>query len=94
VMAKYLSSTPTDLKSWIELAAIRMAMNRKDTALAALQTAVKKGGEPIRNLLRKDVRFKPLWTDPRFKTLVPPAATKRLPFSSVPKPAGSGGLSF
>ena len=93
VLAKYLGEKPADLKGWLNLAALRVSLGRKDKALDALQQAVNKGGSPIRNVLRKDPRFRPLWNDPRFQRMVPAAAG--LPFGAAPKPAGGfGGLSF
>ena len=95
VLVKYLGEKSDDLKSWLDLAAVRTSMGRKDKALEALSEVVEKGGEPIRNVLRKDPRFKPLWNDPKFQKLVPPASTKRLPFGAAPQPAkGFGSLSF
>lgn len=85
VLVKHLGAKPDDLRVWVELAAIRTSMGRKDKALEALQQAVEKGGEPIRNVLRKDQRFKSFWTDPKFQQLVPPTVKKPIPF---------GGLSF
>ncbi len=95
VLVKYLGGKPDDLSAWIELAALRTSLGRKDKAFEALQAVVEKGGEPIRNVLRKDQRFKPLWNDPKFQALVPPASASRLPFGAAPQPAGGfGGLSF
>ncbi len=95
VLVKYLREKPDDLKIRIELAAIQTSAGRKDKALETLQIAVEKGGEPIRNLLRKDLRFRPVWNDPEFQKLVPPPSAKRLPFGAAAQPAGEfGGLSF
>ena len=79
VLLKYIEARPADLPVLIELAAVRVALGRPGPALEALQTAVSRGGEPIRAVLRRDTRFQPLWNDPRFQSLVPhPSA--RLPF--------------
>jgi len=95
VLAKAVGEKPDDLKAWLDLAAVRTSMGRKDKALESIQTAIEKGGEPIRNVLRKDPRFKPLWNDPKFQKLVPPPSAKRLPFGAAPQPAGGfGGLSY
>jgi hypothetical protein len=94
VLLKYLSARPDDLGVQIEMAAVRVALGRTGPALETLKAAVEKGGEPIRAVLRKDARFQPLWNDARFQTLVPPmpAATRRLPFETVPQTSGPSGL--
>jgi len=95
VLAKAVGEKPDDLKSWVDLAAVRVGMKKNSRAIDALQKAVEKGGEPIRNVLRKDSRFQPLWNDSKFQKLVPPPSGKRLPFGAAPQPAGGfGGLSF
>ncbi len=95
VLSKAVSEKPDDLKSWVDLAAVRTSMGRKVNAIEALQKAVEKGGEPIRNVLRRDQRFQSLWNDPTFQKLVPPPSAKRLPFGAAPKPvSGFGGLSY
>jgi len=95
VLMKILAEKPDDLKSWLELAAVRTASNQKDSAIDALQKMVEKGGDPLRNVLRKDLRFRPLWNDPRFQKLVPQPTQKRFPFGSAPEPSGGfGSLPF
>ncbi len=96
VFIKYLEAKPDDLAVQIELAAVRLALGRPGPAFETLKGAVEKGGEPIRAVLRKDMRFQPLWNDARFQALVPPQpATSglRLPFGTA-QPSGLGGLSF
>jgi thioredoxin-like negative regulator of GroEL len=91
-LISYLQAKPDDLRAQIELAAIRIMLGRTDQALQTIQTAVGKGGEPIRAVIRKDQRFRPLWNDPRFQAIVPPS-TPRLPFGAASQPAGGfGGL--
>jgi len=95
VLAKAVGEKPDDLKAWLDLAAVRVGMKQNSRAIEALQKAIEKGGEPIRNVLRKDPRFKSLWNDPKFQKMVPPPAAKRLPFGAAPQPAGGfGGLSY
>ncbi len=95
VFIKYLADKPDDLRIQIELAAVRIELKRFDQAIETIKGAVEKGGEPIRTVLRKDVRFQPLWGDVRFQALVQPAAG-RLPFGALSQPSngGLGGLLF
>ncbi|HKL20222.1 MAG TPA: tetratricopeptide repeat protein, partial [Tichowtungia sp.] len=84
VLTQYLSQKPEDSRVWVELAAIRIANNRTDPALAAIQKAVEQGGTAIRSVLQKDARFRPLYNHPRFRSLVPPAAPKKqIPFNTL-----------
>jgi hypothetical protein len=89
----YLKSKPDDLQSQVELAAVRLTLGRLDQALTTLRTVVEKGGEPIRAMIRKDMRFQPLWNDARFQAIVPPTVA-RPPFGAMPQSPGLGGLSF
>jgi thioredoxin-like negative regulator of GroEL len=93
VIITYLKSKPDDLQSQVELAAVRLTLGRLDHALTTLKTAVEKGGEPIRAMIRKDMRFQPLWNDARFQAIVPPTVA-RPPFGAMPQSPGLGGLSF
>jgi tetratricopeptide (TPR) repeat protein len=93
VLARYLQQKPDDLRSWLELASLRLTMNRISPALDAIANAVEKGGEPIRNVLRRDNRFQPLWNNPRFQQLVPPPSARGLPFGGS-STGGLGGLTF
>ncbi|MGE4489161.1 MAG: DUF2723 domain-containing protein [Kiritimatiellales bacterium] len=93
VLARYLQQKPDDLRSWLELASLRLTMNRISPALDAIANAVEKGGEPIRNVLRRDNRFQPLWNNPRFQQLVPPPSMRGLPFGGS-STGGLGGLTF
>ena len=93
VIITYLKSKPDDLQVQVELAAVRLTLGRLDQALTTLRTVVEKGGEPIRAMIRKDMRFQPLWNDARFQAIVPPTAA-RPPFGAMPQSPGLGGLSF
>jgi thioredoxin-like negative regulator of GroEL len=97
VFLKYLEAKPDDLRIQVELAAVRTVLGRKDPALQTIKTAVDKGGDPIRSVIRKDMRFQPLWNDVRFQALVPPLSNSGLPvpFGAMPPSGGGpGGLSF
>ncbi len=84
VIVYSLKKNPQDTSLWITLAANRMALNRQNAALDAIASAVKYGGEPIRNILRKDEQFQSLWGNERFRKLVPPpSANRRLPFKNT-----------
>jgi predicted Zn-dependent protease len=84
VMTHYLKGNPEDIRIWIELAVARIHQGKTETALDAVAEAVKRGGEPVRNTLRHDERFQPLWNNSRFRQLVPPPATRGLPFGTAP----------
>ncbi len=93
-LRSYLEAKPDDLRAQIELAAVRIMLGRTDQALQTIRTAVGKGGEPIRAVIRKDQRFRPLWNDPRFQAIVPPS-TSRQPFGAASRhPSGLGDLPF
>jgi tetratricopeptide (TPR) repeat protein len=94
---KYLEAKPEDLRIQVELAAVRLKLGRVDSALQTIRSAVDKGGEPIRAVIRKDMRFRPLWNNARFQALVPPSSTlgAGTPVGAAPQAAGGlGGLSF
>lgn len=84
VMVHYLSVKPTDSRVWIELAVVRMTLNQADRSLDAIEKAVETGGDSARALLLKDTRLRPLYNNPRFRTLVPPpAAMKPMQFNKL-----------
>jgi len=85
VLTKYLSAKPEDVRVWIEMAAIRLARNRGSQSLAAIENAVKHGGDAARAQLIKDVRFRPLYNNQRFQSLVPPprAPKKAIPLDNL-----------
>ncbi len=93
VITMYLKVKPDDLQVQVELAAVRLTLGRVDQALTTLRMVVEKGGEPIRAMIRKDMRFQPLWNDARFQAIVPPTVA-RPPFGAMPQSSGLGGLSF
>lgn len=88
-LQRYLTKQPGDIKRRIELAAVQTMLNKKDAALASLRKAVENGGEPARNLIRKDRRFAGLHNDPAFQKLVP---KRPQPGSPLSIPSGMEGL--
>ena len=91
VLVSYLKAKPDDLRAQIELAAVRVVTGRTGLALENIRTAVEKGGEPIRAMVRKDMRFQPLWNDMRFQAIVPPSAPATnlgSPFGMAPQAPG------
>jgi thioredoxin-like negative regulator of GroEL len=79
VLTHYLSATPADTRVWIELAVIRLTRGQTGPALEALETAVNKGGDSVRALVAQDARFRPLYGNGRFRTLIPPQAPVKKP---------------
>jgi len=84
VLTKYLAEKPDDTRVWIELAVICQTRNRTTPALDAIEKAVGQGGDAVRALLLKDTRFRPLYNNKRFCTLVPaPAPKKKMQFDKL-----------
>ena len=69
-LAMYAESTPSDMQGWLDLAAVRVALHRNETALVAVQRAVSVGKETAIAALRADSRFEPLRTTPQFQKMV------------------------
>ncbi len=77
VLAHYLSAKPDDSRVWIELAVVRITRGRTTQALDAIETAIQKGGDAVRTQVLQDARFRPLHSNSRFRTLIPPPAPKK-----------------
>lgn len=71
VLEKRLRLQPSDVDLQYEIAAIQGACQRVEPALKYLESAVKAGGEPIRQRARHDNRWDPLRDRPVFQRLVP-----------------------
>jgi len=69
---RYLQKEPANPRIWVDLAAVCIANNRTAESLQALQQAIQIGGEPVRDVARKDRRFDSLRENEEFKKLVPP----------------------
>ena len=73
-LVRYTTLQPNDPNGWIELGGVRLALGKPDDAMAALQNAVRAGGQPVRDQLRQDNRFAGLHPRPDFQQLVAPQA--------------------
>jgi predicted Zn-dependent protease len=71
-LEKYLARKPGDPRRWIDLAAVQAHLGRTNECMQSLRRAVQIGGEPARDIVRKDRRFDPVRPMPEFNTLVPP----------------------
>ena len=80
---------PSDYKTWIELAAANLGARKAQESVNALARAVQNGGEPAREILRKDPRFNAIRSSQAFQTLVPAKAAAR-PTSGLNFPFGGG----
>ena len=75
-LERYLQKEPSNPRVWIDLAAAHATLQRSKEALAALRKAVELGGEPVRDIARKDRRFESIRETPDFKALVPPVQAR------------------
>ena len=92
IFTNYLRANPDDLTVRIELAAARLAGGKTDAALSTISEIVTRGGEPARNILRRDARFQTLWNNPRFQSLVPPRPASAIPGGGLPGSFNNFGL--
>ena len=70
-LERYLQREPGNLKVWVDLAAVLANIQKTNEALSALRKAVEMGGDPVRDIARKDGRFDPIRQMPEFKALIP-----------------------
>ncbi len=75
---RYLARERSDPRAWLELAAVHLQNGRQDAALQAVRQAVQSGGEPFKDVLRKDGRLEGLYGNEAFQRLVAPTAQRRL----------------
>ncbi len=73
-LKQYTSAQPGDPQGWANLAALQLVLNKRGEMWVSLGKAVEAGGEPARNMLRKDRRFDPVRNTREFQQLVPPVA--------------------
>ena len=67
----YVAREPSNPQAWLQLAAVQVGNKRLSKALQSLKHSIDTGGEPIRELARKDSRFDAIRNSSQFKTLVP-----------------------
>jgi len=58
---RYLRRKPHDVDTWLELAAVRLALKQHAPARAALRRALAIGGPPVYERTRRNPRFARLW---------------------------------
>ncbi|VGO21037.1 protein O-mannosyl-transferase family [Pontiella sulfatireligans] len=73
-LKKYTALKPKDMQGWTNLAALQLVLNKPADMWVSLKKCIDVGGEPARNMLRKDKRFNPLRNTKEFQKLVPPPA--------------------
>ncbi len=69
-LEKYLERVPSDMNGWVDMAALRIAQQKPNELIKALQTATRIGGEAAVERLRTDTRFDPIRQTPAFRQLV------------------------
>lgn len=79
-LRRYTEREPRNPQIWMDLAAVLNVRQQTEEALKTLRHAVELGGEPLRDLIRRDPRFDSLRQHPEFRAIVPP-----------PVPGTSGG---
>jgi tetratricopeptide (TPR) repeat protein len=81
-LRRYLQSSPSEFRAWIEVAYAKLMQNKPDDSMAALKQALRTGGEGARAIFREDPRFFALRQKPEFQKLaLPPPQLNTLPTS-------------
>jgi tetratricopeptide (TPR) repeat protein len=70
-LTRYTVLKPKDPQGWINLAALKMVMNKRAEVFEMLRQAVDCGGEPARNIIRSDKRFDPIRQAPEYQKIIP-----------------------
>ncbi|MBI2441075.1 MAG: DUF2723 domain-containing protein [Lentisphaerae bacterium] len=78
---RYLQRQPGDPRGWLEMACAQVQMTQNDRALQSLRQAVACGGEPLKDVIRKDNRLDPLRGMESFQKLV---QSSQQPFMPLP----------
>ncbi len=71
-LERYLARDPSNPRVWIDLAAVHTALQRTNDAVNDIRRAVEIGGEPARDIIRKDRRFDAIRENAEFKAVIPP----------------------
>ncbi len=66
----YTEGVPADVRGWIDLGSIRLALRKNDQAFEALRQAVTIDRDTALKALREDPRFVPFRANPAFKQLI------------------------
>ncbi|MDO9540707.1 MAG: DUF2723 domain-containing protein [Kiritimatiellia bacterium] len=83
----YLARERSDPRVWHELGCVQIAIGQPSNAIHSLQQAVAIGGEPIKDVLRKDQRLEPLRASEAIQKLLAPAAQQKFtPFPGIIPP--------
>ncbi len=69
---RYLQREKSDPRAWLELACVQIQLGQNDRALQSLHQAVACGGEPLKDVIRKDTRLDPLRGMQGFQKMVQP----------------------
>lgn len=85
-LRRYTALQPKNPEGWIQLGALQLATNKRGEMWVSLKRAVKLGGEPTRNVIRKDARFNPIRNTPEYKVLIPPAQRPQRNIGLIPLP--------
>mgnify|MGYP002078411798 CR=1 FL=1 len=68
----YVQTDPNNANAWIDLSAAHAILGRNAEAIRSLRRAIELGGEPARDLVRRDPRFDIVRNTQEFQRLVPP----------------------
>lgn len=79
VLETYLRREPRNPRVWFDLACVRAAMGQNDEAFQALREAVAIGGEPMRELARRDGGLAPLRGAPEYAQAIESLLRRRPP---------------
>ena len=67
---RYLQLEKSDPRAWLEMACVQIQLGQNDRALQSLRQSVTCGGEPLKDVIRKDTRLNPLRGLQAFQKLV------------------------
>jgi predicted Zn-dependent protease len=70
-LKKYTALAPKDPQGWTNLAALQLVLNKRGEMWVSLSKAIEHGGEPTRNMIRKDNRFDAVRNTPEYQKMIP-----------------------